>query len=385
MVLPAFCDTSSLETTSHYMQGLHAFDEKNYELASVEFKASIDNEKAGTPGKFYYAACLYYLGRYQEAKEIFLSIYNSDRFSEWGSSASTFIESIDLGIPAPEQEKDLMAYINVAYDSEDNISYNALHAVSGADTRTSYQLYGAYKPRVSDRSHAGFSLNAYSAQYGKNTKYNMSGTSGDISMNTKLVEGAYFSLTWGTGAYDMNSSSYCKVNYMDSRVMFSQNNGASWTTIYLNGSNNSYGTVSYEGLDGPVSTVGIRQDLNPLMYVLYEKKASITRISDYSNRSDEIEVGATSPAPFSCKLSVSARLINKLYLDDDPLSPTGDVRHDTSNTFNLLLSRELISNLILGVKYTSLISNSNLDKLESTLGYGSYSDHVISLSLSYKI
>lgn len=377
---PALC-----ANTSHFQEGLSAFDEKNYELAAIEFKASIDNDNSGTSGKFYYAACLYFLGRDNEAKELFLEIYRSERFSEWGASSASYIEAIELGIPAPEPEKDLMAYINLTCDSEDNITYDPIDIAGGEDTRTTGQLYVSYRPVIFGSRYLGISLNSYAAQYQKNSKYDLAGTSGDISFNSSLFEGSYFSCTWGKGVFTQKMSPYYNNDYLDARVMVSQNNGASWTSLYVNGSQSIYDTSTYEGYDGITSSVGIRQDLNPLMYILYEKRSYIARVSDFSNRSDEIEVGATSPAPFACKLTITARLVNKLYLYGDPLSPFDDARHDTSNTFDILLSREIIKNLTVGLKYTSILLRSNLEKTESSLGYGSYDDHIVSLSLSYKI
>jgi len=383
LILLFFSFAAFAQSVSHFDAGMEAFDKNKYSEAVKEFKLSLDEYPDSIESRFYYALALYYTDKFDEARDEFKKIAIKTKDSPWGKSALSYIEAIDLGIYAPVPENDFAGYLTVSYDSDDNITYNPVLVAEGGDNRTYGQLSLSYKPTIFSSKPLSISCNSYGSMYYKNTNNNEYGGGSDASLYVPFFLGSFLTFSAGGLSDYLKYDPYYTGSYDECRLTFNLfGESLAWTSIYGGSSNTLYRSSAYEGYDCYDSKIGIRQNLNALMYVEYLNKLSDTRGEDFAYRSDEYSIGALAPFPWQHKLSIAVKYMNKFFLYEDSIG--NDHRHDTSYTFDILISRDLIKCLTFGLRYTFTAYSSNLMKDESALGYGSYLDHVLSLSFSYK-
>ena len=371
------------QSLSHFDAGMEAFNKNKYGEAVKEFKLSLDEDPDSIGYRFYYALALYYTDKLDAAREEFNKVAEKAKDSPWGKTALSYIEAIDLGIYAPVPENDLGGYLNISYDSDDNITYNPVLVAEGGDNRTFGQLTLSYKPTIFSSKLLSISCNSYGSMYYKNTNYNEYGGGGDASLFLPFFWGSFLTLSGGSLSDYLKYDPYYAGSYDECRLTFNVfGESLAWTSIYGGSSNTLYRSSTYEGYDCYDSKIGIRQNLGALIYVEYLNKLSDTRGEDFAYRSEEYSIGALAPFPWQCKLSIVVKNMNKLFLNEDSIGK--DRRHDTSYSFDIMISRDIIKSLTFGLRYTYTAYSSNLLKDESALGYGSYMDHLLSLSFSYK-
>ena len=383
ILLFVFSLAALAQSVSHFDAGMEAFNKNKYGEAVKEFKLSLDEYPDSIESRFYYALALYYTDKFDEARDEFNKVAEKTKDSPWGKSALSYIEAIDLGIYAPVPENDLGGALNISYDSDDNITYNPVLVAEGGDNRTYGQFSLVYKPTIFSSKPFSISCNTYGSMYYKNTGNNEYGGGGDASLFVPFYWGSFLTLSAGSMSDYLKYDPYYTGSYDECRLTFNLfSEGLSWTSIYGGSANTLYRSSTYEGYDCYDSKVGIRQNLGALIYVEYQTKLSDTRGDDFAYRSDEYSIGALAPFLWQCKLSIIAKNMNKLFLNEDSIGK--DHRHDTSYSFDILVSRDIIKSISFGFRYTYTAYSSNLLKDESALGYGSYMDHVLSLSFSYK-
>jgi len=370
------------DTKSHMDIGMGLFNQGSYSDALGEFEVAFNESPDSVDAHFYYALALYYCDKLEQSRAEFRKIAKKEKDSPWGKASLQFIEAIDLNITAPEKEDDFDGVFILSYDSDDNITYNPSLVAEGGDTKTSAQMNITYKPVLLSYRPISFSLNPYAINYYRNPNYNMYGGSGDIVIYSPNFNGTYASLSYGSGTYYQKYDKYYLTDYIEARYNLNLIGlPGTWTTVYTGGTNNVYQMASYEAYDSYDSKVGIRQNLNLLMHVQYEGKFSRTRSDDYANHSNEFEIGAYAPFPYFHKLFITGKYINKQFLYDDSIGK--DLRQDSSYIFDMYFSKEYIDSVTLGLRYTFTNYTSNLDKTQTALGYGSYQDRILSLSISY--
>jgi hypothetical protein len=219
--------------------------------------------------------------------------------------------------------------------------------------------------------------------YYKNTNNNEYGGNADASLYIPFFWGSFLTFSGGGLSDYLKYDPYYTGSYDECRLTFNIfGESLAWTSIYGGSSNIFYRSSTYEGFDSYDSKIGIRQNLSALIYVEYLHKLSDTRSEDFVYASDEYSIGAVAPFPFYHKLSIIAKYMNKLFLYEDSIAL--DNRHDSSYTFDVYLSKDLLEYLNYGLRYTFTAYTSNLLKDQTALGYGSYMDHILSLSFSYR-
>ncbi|MFH1710363.1 MAG: hypothetical protein ABH860_04745 [bacterium] len=383
LILLCFSFAVFAQSLSHFNAGMEAFDNNKYGEAVKEFKLSLEEDPDSIESRYYYAISLYYKDEFEGAKSEFKKVAEKANDSPWGRSALSYMEAIDLGVYAPSPEKDFGGYFLLTYDSDDNTAYNQAIVADGQDNRSSTQLSLVYKPVVLSSRPVAISLNSFGSTYYKNTDYNEYGGSADASFYVPFLWGSSFTLSCGSGLDYLKYDQYYTNDYAEGRFIFNLfGESPAWTSIYGGGSDIFYKLASYEVYDSRDSKFGIRQNLNSFVYFEYLNRFSDTRSDDFAYRSDEYSIGTVMPLPFYFKLSTVARYMNKFFLYEDSIGR--ESRYDTSSSLDLLLSRDIIKGLTLGLKYAVMLYSSNLDSDETALGYGSYVDHVLSLSFSYR-
>jgi hypothetical protein len=377
------CPKSYSQSLTHFDTGMVAFEKENYNEAAQEFSISLTEDQDNIGSRFYYALALYYSDKLSESRSEFVKVAQKAKDSPWGQSALSYVEAIDLGMFAPLPEKDFEGYFNLAYDSDDNVNLSPSFVAEGTDTRTSSQLSLVYKPTLFSYKPVSFSINGYGSQYYKNTSYNSSGGSTDISLYTPFILDSFFSMYYGSGINYLKYDPYYISDYYEGRLTLNFfSDSLAWTSVYYSGSKDLYRMTTYEPFDASNRTVGIRQNLNSLMYLQYENKALITRGDDYAYRSDEFSLSATAPFMFLHKFTITGTYINKNFIYDDSLAK--QIRHDTAWVIDLNVIKDITRYLAFSLKYLITNNTSTLDKTQTALGYGSYLEHVVSLSFSYK-
>lgn len=381
-----FSFSAAANVKSHFERGMAAFDRGAYSEAKKEFKASLKENPQSTEYRFYYALALYYTDDLKEARAEFKKISEESTYPDWRKAANSYIEAMDLGIFAPMPEKDIEGYLIIAFDNDDNITYGPTVVAGGQDNRSSSQLSVTYKPLFASFRPLSLSINANGSIYDKNTNYNMYGAGLDMALNVPLIWDSYGTLSYGSINRYLKYDLYYLSDYIEGRITFNPLPGIlSDTSLYLGGANNLYKISTYEGYDGYETRFGLRQDLNSYLFVQYDYKASLTRQDDFSNRADEYSIGATIPFPLFHRLYITGKYTNKNFLYGDSISiDKKEVRHDNSSVFDLLFSRDLMRGLTLGLRYIYTKYFSSLDSDNTALGYGSYVDHVVSVSIYYK-
>jgi len=383
LILFFFSFSAFAQSLSHFDAGMEAFNKNKYGEAVKEFKLSVDEDPDSIGSRFYYALALYYTDKLDAARDEFKKVAEKAKDSPWGLSASSYIEAIDLSIYAPAPENDFGGNLNLSYDSDDNITYNPVLVAEGGDNRTYGQFSLVYKPTIFSSKPFSISCNTFGSMYYKNTNNNEYGGGSDASLYVPFFLGSFLTLSGGGLSDYLKYDPYYTGSYDECRLTLNVfGESLAWTSIYGGSSNTFYSSSPYEGYDCYDSKIGIRQNLNALMYVEYLNKLSDTRGEDFAYRSDEYSIGALAPFPWQHKLSMVVKYMNKFFLYEDSIGK--DHRHDTSYSFDILISRDLIKCLTFGLRYTFTAYSSNLMKDESALGYGSYMDHVLSLSFSYK-
>jgi len=383
IILFLFSAAAFAQTLSHFDVGMGAFNKNKYGEAAKEFKMSLEEAPGSIEFRFYYALALYYDDKLDEAKLEFSKVAEKAKDSPWGKSAMSYIEAIDLGIYAPAPENDFGGSLNLSYDSDDNITYNPVLVAEGGDNRTYGQLYLSYKPTIFSSKPLSISCNGYGSMYYKNTNNNEYGGGADASLFVPFFWGSFLTLSGGSLSDYLKYDPYYTGSYDECRLTFNVfGESLAWTSIYGGNANTLYRSSTYEGYDCYDSKIGIRQNLGALIYVEYLHKLSDTRGEDFAYRSDEYSIGALAPFPGQCKLSIIAKYTNKLFLYEDPIAL--DLRHDSSYIFDILISRDFLDCLNFGLRYSFTNYTSNLLKDETALGYGSYQDHILSLSFSYR-
>jgi tetratricopeptide (TPR) repeat protein len=383
IILFFFSFAAFAQSLSHFDAGMEAFNKNKYSEAVKEFKLAVDEDPDSIGSRFYYALALYYTDKLDVARDEFRKIAEKAKDSPWGKSAMSYIEAIDLGIYAPAPENDFGGYLNLSYDSNDNMTYNPVLVAEGGDNRTYGQISLVYKPTILSSKPFSISCNTFGSMYYKNTDYNEYGGGTDASLYLPFFLGSFLTFSGGGLSDYLKYDPYYTSSYDELRLTFNVfGESLAWTSLYGGSSNTFYMSSTYEVFDSYDSKIGIRQNLNALMYVEYLNKLSDTRGGDFAYRSDEYSIGAVAPFPGYHKLTFTVKYMNKFFLYEDSIGK--EHRHDTSYTFDMLISRNLIKNLSFGLRYSITAYLSNLLKDESALGYGSYLDHILSLSFSYK-
>jgi len=382
LILILFSHAAFAQSPARFDSGMQVFNKANYGQAIKEFQAALEENPDSVESRFYYALSLYYDYRLDESRAEFSKVAEKYKDSPWGRSALSFIQAIDLGFYAPAPEKDLSGYLNISYDTDDNIAYNQIQVAEGEDTRTSGMLSLSYKPTIFSYKPISISCNSYGTMYYKNTDNNEYGGGGDASLYLPLLWGTFFSVSGGSVSDYLKYDPYYTSGYDEGRLTFNLfGENLAWTSIYGGSTNIYYASSAYEGYDSHDSRIGIRQNLNALIYLECQHKYSDTRSDNYAYMSDEYSIGATAPFILYSKFFVLVKYMNKLFLNDDPVGH--DQRHDTSYSFDINVTKNIFKYLTLGLRYNYTMYESNLRKDQSVLGYGSYNDHILSLSISY--
>lgn len=383
MILLILSVTVLAQTISHFDSGLDEFKNERYGPALKQFEVACQDNPHSVECRFYYALSLYYTDRLKEARSEFSKIVDDQKGSQWGIAARSYMDAIDMGYFAPLPEKDFDGYINLSYETDDNVAYSPFLIAAKADNKSSALLSVSYDPLIFSLRPLSFSCNLYGLIYDKNTNYNLDGGSSDVLFRLPLPMNSYATFSYGSGNYFLKNESYYSADYLDARYTINLPAGSqSWTSIYAGGTNSVYKIASYEGYDGYESRVGIRHDLNAMTYIQYDLKLLDTRSSNFANIANEISLGETFYFPFFHRLYTVIRYTNKPFKYDDSIA--NDLRHDTSFGIDIFIAKDITRYINLGIKYVYTNNTSNLENTNTALGYGSYIDHVLSLSISYK-
>lgn len=368
---------------SHFDSGIEEFKSDRYGAALKEFGAACQEDPNSVECRFYHALTLYYMDNMKEARAEFNMVAEKEKGSQWGIAARSYADSIDQGYFAPLPEKDFDGYINLSYETDDNVAYSPSLIAGKADNKSSALVSVSYDPLMFSLRPLSFSFSAYGLMYDKNTSYNLYGSSSDVLFRLPMPLESFATFSYGSGNYTMKNDPYYSADYIDARYTINAPAGSqTWTSIYVGGTNSLYKIDAYKGYDGYESRVGIRHDLNAMTYLQYDIKRSDTRSSDFVNIADEYSLGETINFPFFHKILAILKYTNKFYKYDDSIA--NDLRHDTSFGIDLIITKDITRYVSLGIKYIYTNNTSNLDSTSTALGYGSYINHVLSLSISYK-
>ncbi len=365
----------------HYDAGMQALNNSRYVDAVNELKTAVYEDPNNIEYRFYYAVALYHSDKMTESRSEFGMIAQAAKDSPWGAAAMSYIEAIDLGIYAPQPEKDLEGSLSVAYEDDDNITYSPALVADGADNRSTGRLLISYKPALYSYKPMLLSCSGFTSTYSKNGKYNEDGGSADIALYAPVILGSYLSFSYGKAQVRLKSKPYYTSDYSDVRLTFNAfGDRIAWTSVYLGANTTYYDPSSYEAYDSHNPSFGIKQYLNSLTYLQYESILSDTRADALASRSDEFSMSFLVPFPFMSKLSILQKAVNKSFLNNDPIGDS--IRRDNAYILDLTFTKVIKRNFSTDVRYMFTNYRSTLDHDETALGYGSYIDHVLSLSFS---
>lgn len=381
--LVIFSSASIAQPGSHFDVGLQEFMSIDYLNALHEFELGCEDNPKSIECRFYHALSLYYLDRTNEARKEFQAIADEEKGSQWGLAAASYVYVIDLGYFAPLPEKDFNGCLNLSYETDDNITYSPFLVAAKADNKSSSLLSVSYNPLIFSHRPLSISYNAYGLLYDRNSSYDVYGGSLDIQYRHALPWESFATFLYDCGNYYLNLAPYYSVDYIEARYSINLPAASqSWTSLYIGGTNNFYKTDAYKGYNGYESKTGIRYDLSATTYFQYEMRMSATQSNDFANIADEYSLGETVIFPFFHRLYTVIKYTNKFFKYDDSIA--NELRHDSAFGINLSLSKDISRYWNLVFKYSYTNYTSNLGGANSALGYGSYKDHVLSLSILYK-
>jgi len=367
----------------HFDSGMENFEKARYSTALQEFGSACRDNPDRVECRFYYALAMYYTDKLKEARSEFNKIAIEEKGSQWGIAARSYVEAIDNGYFAPLPGKDFNGYINLLYETDDNVTFAPSLVAEKADNKSSASVSVSYNPLIFSLRPLSFSYNVYGLWYDKNSNYDLNGSSSGVLFRLPLPLQSFATFSYGSGYYYLKNDPYYAADYIDARYTINAPAGsAAWTSIYVGGTNGRYKIASYVGYDGYESRIGVRQDLNAMTYLQYDLKSSDTRRDDFANMSSEYSLGQTIHFPYFHRLSAVIKYMDKLFEHDDLIA--NELRHDTSFGIDLSVTKDLTRYLGLEVKYDYTNYTSNLASDSTSLGYGSYVNHVLSLSISYK-
>jgi hypothetical protein len=223
------------------------------------------------------------------------------------------------------------------------------------------------------------------ADYQKRADYNAHGLSGNAMFMLHPMGPNYIYLLLDTSDYIIGRqtnyySKTCSVQY----VVDITGTSKFWTSFFSERSDDLYSDDYYAPLNGPMTTMGIKQCFGDHFYALYKNEDSFAGEDDLSYLTVLAEIGLNDMPAIFFDLSLSVSASETKYREAWEFFPMTK-REDKLIRARLGITKKITPALSVALDCSYENNRCNLDVEETRQGYASYIQNSVKASLGLKI